>query len=67
VTYLKGLNTMAREKLASAGISLLKQLTTKNPERLRKETGIPKETLVSAIKKARAILSENKQTAHVKN
>ncbi len=67
VTYLKGLNTMAREKLVSAGIILLKQLTTKNPERLRKETGIPKETLVSAIKKARAILSENIQMARVKN
>jgi len=57
VTYLKDIDTATREKLMSVGIILLKQLTTKNPERLGRETGIPKETLASVIKKARAILS----------
>lgn len=59
LTYLKGLNTATREKLASAGIVLLKQLTAKNPEELRRETGIRKETLKLMIEKAGAILSEN--------
>ena len=59
ITYLKGLNTATRKKLASAGIVLLKQLTAKNPGELRRETGIHKETLKLIIKKARAILSAN--------
>jgi hypothetical protein len=58
ITYLKGLNTTTREKLASAGIILLKQLTAKNIGELRRETGIPRETLVSMIKEAKMILSE---------
>jgi HJR/Mrr/RecB family endonuclease len=60
ITYLKGLNTATKEKLASAGIVLLKQLTAKNPEEVRRETGISKETLELIIKKARTILSENR-------
>lgn len=59
ITYLKGLNTATKKKLAFAGIILLKQLTAKNPEELRRDTGIHKETLKLIIKKARAILSEN--------
>ena len=58
VTYLKGLKTAIREKLSSAGIILLRQLTEKSPEELRIETGIPKETLELTIKKARTILIE---------
>jgi hypothetical protein len=56
VTYLKGLKTAIREKLSLAGIVLLKQLTEKSPEELRRETGIPKETLELLIKKAGIIL-----------
>lgn len=56
ITYLKGLKTAIREKLASSGIILLKQLTTKNPGELRRETGIPTHTLESIIKSAREIL-----------
>jgi len=58
MTYLKVSNIPTMKKLASAGIILLKQLTEKNPEKIRRETGIPKETLKSIIEKARAILSE---------
>jgi hypothetical protein len=58
ITYLKGLNTVTREKLASAGIILLKQLTARDIGELRRETGIPRETLVSMIKEAKMILSE---------
>jgi len=56
VTYLKGLDSATMEKLAYAGIILLKQLTAKNLEELRRETGIPKETLDSIIKRTRMIL-----------
>ena len=56
VTYLKGLNTATMEKLAYAGIILLKQLTSKNPEELRRATGIPKETLDLIINRTRMIL-----------
>ncbi|UCE15592.1 MAG: restriction endonuclease [Candidatus Bathyarchaeota archaeon] len=59
VHYLKGLNIKTREKLTSAGIILLKQLTTKSPKELRRKTGIRKETLELIVKKARKILSEN--------
>jgi len=58
MTYLKVSNIPTMKKLASAGIILLKQLTEKNPEKIRRETGIPKETLKLIIEKARAILSE---------
>jgi hypothetical protein len=56
ITCLKGLTTATMEKLASTGTILLKQLVAKNPEALRRETGIPKETLDSIIKRARTIL-----------
>jgi len=59
VPYLKGLNTKTREKLTSAGIILLKQLTAKSLRELRRETGIRKETLELIVKKARKILSED--------
>lgn len=60
VTYFKGLKTATKEKLASAGIILLRQITEKKPESLRRETGIPNETLKLLIRKARMILAENR-------
>lgn len=60
ITYIKGLSNMAKEKLASAEIILLKQITAKNPEELRRETRIPKETLESIINKAITFLSESR-------
>lgn len=59
ITFLKGLNAETRNKLASNGIILLKQLTEKNPTELRRQTGISKEKLESILGKARTILSGN--------
>ncbi len=58
ITFLKGLNTKTRNKLASKGIVLLRQLTGKSSKELRKQTGLPKGKLESIIDKARIILSE---------
>ncbi len=55
ITYLKGLTARTTERLAQAGIILLKQLTTKNSRELRRETRLPKETLNIIIKRARMI------------
>ena len=55
ITCLKGIRTTTKEKLASAGIILLKQLTEISPEELMK-TGISKKTLDSMIKKARTLI-----------
>jgi len=57
ITFLKGLNTETRNKLASNGVILLKQLTVKTPKELRKQTRVSKEKLESIVVKARAILS----------
>ncbi len=57
ITFLKGLNTETRNKLASNGVILLKQLTEKTPKELRKQTRVSKEKLESIVGKARAILS----------
>ncbi len=59
ITYLRNLKIATREKLMSAGIILLKELNEKNPKELEKNTGISKENIVTMIKKARTILSEN--------
>jgi len=59
ITFLKGLNAENRNKLASNGIILLKQLTEKTPKELRRQTGISKEKLESILGKARTILSAN--------
>jgi len=59
ITFLKGLNAETRNKLASNGIILLKQLTEKNPTELRRQTGISKEKLESILDRARRILSGN--------
>ena len=59
ITFLKGLNAETRNKLASNGIILLKQLTEKTPKELRRQTGISKEKLESILGKARTILSAN--------
>lgn len=58
LTCLKSLNATAKERLASAGILLLKQLAEGNPEKLRIETKIPKDALESMIKKANVLVSE---------
>ncbi len=57
ITFLKGLNAETRNKLASKGVILLKQLTEKTPKELRRQTGIPKEKLESMVGKAREMLS----------
>lgn len=58
MTCLKGLNADVKEKLTSAGILLIKQLAEKNPEKLRRETKIPTETLKSMIEKATMIITK---------
>ncbi len=60
ITYLRGLSALTKEKLASAGVILLKQLAAKNPEELRRETAIPGEPLELMIKKASTLVSENR-------
>jgi hypothetical protein len=59
ITLLKGLNAETRNKLATNGIILLKQLTEKTPKALRMQTGVSKEKLGSIVDKARTILSGN--------
>jgi len=59
ITFLKRLNAETRNKLASNGIILLKQLTEENPTELRRQTGISKEKLESILGKAKTILSGN--------
>lgn len=59
ITYLKGLRSAIGEKLASAGIILLRQLAEGAPEELQRDTGIPEETLDPMIKKATAILTDD--------
>jgi len=59
ITLLKGLNAETRNKLASNGVILLRQLTEKNSTELRRQTGISKEKLGSIVGKARTILSGN--------
>jgi len=56
ITYLKGLTITTTERLAQAGIVLLKQLTAKDPRELRRETRLPKVTLDVIIKRARMIV-----------
>lgn len=57
ITYLKGLKTGDRERLASSGIILLKQLLETSPEETHKTTGIPMETVKLLTEKAESILS----------
>jgi len=59
ITFLKGLNAETRNKLASNGVILLRQLTGKSSKELRRQTGISKEKFVSIVGKARTILSGN--------
>ena len=59
ITFLKGLNAVTRNRLASNGVILLKQLTEKTPKELRRQTGISKGKLESIVSKARTILSAN--------
>jgi hypothetical protein len=59
ITLLKGLNAETRNKLATNGVILLKQLTEKTLKELRRQTGVSKEKLGSIVDKARTILSGN--------
>jgi len=59
ITFLRGLNAETRNKLASNGVILLKQLTEKTPTELRRQTGISKEKLESILGKAKTIVSAN--------
>jgi len=59
ITFLKGLNVEARNKLTSKGIFLLKQLIERHPAELTRQTGISREKLDSMIGNTRAILSGN--------
>jgi DNA-directed RNA polymerase specialized sigma24 family protein len=59
ITYLKSLKSATRKSLASAGIILLKQLTQRKLDELRKETRIPRDTLETIIQRAKSLLSAN--------
>lgn len=61
ITYLKGLNITTRNRLTSAGIILLRHLITNDVEKLRRDTGISRETLKMAINRAKTILSESEE------
>ncbi len=58
ITFLKGLKPQIKEKLVSAGIILLKELSNKNPKTLEKKSGIPEKFAKSLIDKARSIITE---------
>ena len=59
ITFIKGLNAANRQKLASNGILLLKQLTAINPEELKRQTGISRDNIESIVDSAEAILSDS--------
>lgn len=56
IQCIKGLTTPTKEKLASAGIILLKQLTSEDPEELLRKTKLPKKILEPLVKKAEMII-----------
>jgi hypothetical protein len=56
ITCLKGLNIKIQRRFSSAGIILLRQLTTYDLGRLRGDTGLSMDTLRSIIDQARTIL-----------
>jgi hypothetical protein len=57
ITYLKRLDAATKRKLTFNGILLLRQLVENNPQKLRRRTGIAKETLESMIERSRKLLS----------
>ncbi len=57
ITYLKGLKTTTIEKLASAGVILLRQLLEENPRKLRRIVGIPEKNLRAIIENARVLVA----------
>jgi len=62
VTCLKGLDVATKERMASAGILLLRQLVERSLEELAKQTGIPEETLEPVVRKARIAFSSLETT-----
>ena len=59
ITFLKGLNSDTRYKLASKGIITLKQLIQQTPTAFRRQIGFSKEKFESILDNAKAILTEN--------
>lgn len=59
ITYLKGLSISDRNKLASKGILVLKQLIRMEPEELGRQSGISPKILKDLVGKAKSILSGN--------
>lgn len=57
IPCLKNVNKTVRERLASNGIILLRQLTTKDPEEIADKTEIPIRNLVPITREAHAIVS----------
>ena len=55
LTSLRDLNVPTRDKLSSAGIILVKQLISENPEKISVATGISREYLRSLIDRANAM------------
>lgn len=58
VTYLRGLKTLTRDRLASVGIVTLRQLVHKRPVELSRETGIKKADAAMLIERANGILMD---------
>ncbi|UCG37220.1 MAG: restriction endonuclease [Candidatus Bathyarchaeota archaeon] len=58
LSCLEGLDAGIREKLQSAGAILLNQLVERDPEELRKQSGIPRKALLTLVKRAATLLSE---------
>ncbi|UCG44869.1 MAG: restriction endonuclease [Candidatus Bathyarchaeota archaeon] len=55
ITCLKGLTVETREKLTSAGVLLLKQLTTRKLGAISRDTGLPRATLAQLAEQAQML------------
>ncbi|RLF41072.1 MAG: hypothetical protein DRN12_03950 [Thermoplasmata archaeon] len=58
ITYLKGVRNSFKDRLASAGLILLRDVVEEDIQEIRRKTGLPKEILERIIQKARIILFE---------
>jgi len=61
ITHIRGLTKVNKERLSSAGIILLKQLSEVSPNAIREQTGIRRKTVESLISKAEILLAQKKQ------
>jgi hypothetical protein len=57
ITFLKQVNANTRDKLATNGVVMLKQLTQQNPTELKAKTGLSRDKLLSIFDAARTVLS----------